>query len=121
VAAKTAGIPVIINTIHGFYFSDDTSKLKRKLFIFAERLAAKCSTLIFSQNREDMDTAIKENICRPEKIKYLGNGINLEKFNPKNFNKNDCIEQAKQFSTQKFMLNFKQEIDFLWQQHQTTI
>ncbi len=83
-AAAAAGIPIIINTVHGFYFSDDTSKLKRKIFILAEKLAAKCSTLIFSQNREDIDTAIKEKICRPEKIKYLGNGIDLEKFNPNN-------------------------------------
>lgn len=45
----------------------------------------------------------------------------LEKFNPRNFKKDDCVNQAKQFSTQKFMLNFKQEIDQLWQQHQTTI
>jgi len=45
----------------------------------------------------------------------------LEKFNSKNFQKLDCLNQAKQFSTEKFMLNFKQEIDQLWQQHQTTI
>ena len=45
----------------------------------------------------------------------------LEKFNPKEFKKSDCIKQAQQFSTQNFMLNFKQEIDQLWQQHQITI
>ncbi|MDD5433081.1 MAG: glycosyltransferase family 4 protein [Candidatus Pacebacteria bacterium] len=86
-AAKFTGMPVIINTIHGFYFSGDTPSLKRKIFIFAERLVAKCSTLIFSQNREDVETAIKENICSSEKIKYLGNGINLEKFNSNNLPK----------------------------------
>lgn len=45
----------------------------------------------------------------------------LEKFNSKDFKKTDCLNQAKQFSTEKFMLNFKQEIDQLWQQHQITI
>lgn len=95
-AAKMARIPVIINTIHGFYFSDDTPRLKRKIFIMAERLAAKCSTLIFSQNREDIETAVKENICQPEKIKYLGNGIDLEKFNPSNLPKDLSLPKGSQ-------------------------
>lgn len=93
-AAKIAGVPMIINTIHGFYFSEETPGLKRKIFIMAERLAAKCSTLIFSQNREDMETAIKEKICKPKKIKYLGNGIDLEKFNPNNLPKELGLPQG---------------------------
>jgi glycosyltransferase involved in cell wall biosynthesis len=94
-AARAAGISIIINTIHGFYFSDKTTLVKRKIFIFAERLAAKCSTLIFSQNKEDIDTAVKEKICDADKIEYLGNGINLERFNPDNFSAGFVAEQKR--------------------------
>jgi glycosyltransferase involved in cell wall biosynthesis len=94
-AAKMAGTPIIINTIHGFYFNQDSNFLKRKFYIFIEKIAAKCSDLIFSQNQEDIQTAIKENICLATKIKYLGNGVDLEKFNPNRFSK-EFIKEKKQ-------------------------
>jgi glycosyltransferase involved in cell wall biosynthesis len=53
--------------------------------------------LIFSQNQEDIQTAIKENICLAAKIKYLGNGINLEKFDINRFSR-------------EFVINKKQEL-----------
>lgn len=84
-AAKMAGVPIIVNTIHGLYFTENSSFLKRNFFIFMEKIAAKCSSLIFSQNREDMETMVKEKIAKPEKIKYLGNGIDMKRFNPERF------------------------------------
>jgi len=59
-----------------------------------EKIAALCSDSIFSQSKEDIETAIKEKICLPSKIKYLGNGIDLQKFNPQRFSK-EFIEQKK--------------------------
>jgi glycosyltransferase involved in cell wall biosynthesis len=85
VAAKLAGVRIIINTVHGLYFTDDTSGLERGCFILAEKIAAKCSNLIFSQNKEDIKTLIKEKIAEPDKIKYLGNGVDVDKFSPAKF------------------------------------
>ena len=45
----------------------------------------------------------------------------IKKFNPKNFSSSDCVTNATKFSTSNFMLNFRQTINSLWQQHQTTI
>jgi len=93
-AAKIAGVPIIINTIHGFYFQKSSSWLKRKFFIFIEKIAAFCSDLIFSVNKEDIKTAIKEKICNPNLIKYLGDGIDLSRFNRKRFSQ-EFIENKK--------------------------
>lgn len=41
----------------------------------------------------------------------------LEFFNPKRFNKLDCINNASQFSKTRFMINFKKSIDRIWYQH----
>ena len=79
-AARMAGVPIVLNTLHGFYFHDHMHPLWRRFYIGMERIAAHCSDVILSQNREDMQTAIEEGICRPEKIKYLGNGIDLNRF-----------------------------------------
>jgi glycosyltransferase involved in cell wall biosynthesis len=79
-AAHMAGIPVIINTVHGFYFHDNTPALWRRFYILIEKLAATCSDLILSQNSEDISTAIDEGICRPDQIEHLGNGIDVVRF-----------------------------------------
>jgi glycosyltransferase involved in cell wall biosynthesis len=79
-AARMAGVPIVVNTIHGFYFHDNMAPFWRRFYITMEKIAARCSDLILSQNREDIETAIRERICRPEKIQYLGNGFDIQRF-----------------------------------------
>ncbi|MCE7979671.1 MAG: glycosyltransferase family 1 protein [Caldilinea sp. CFX5] len=80
VAARLAGVPFVVNTLHGFYFHAGTKPAVRRFYITLEKLAARCSDVILSQNSEDIQTAIAEGICTPEKIKFLGNGIDLRRF-----------------------------------------
>lgn len=80
-AARLAGVPVVINTLHGFYFHDHMPWFWRRFYILIEQIAARCSDAILSQNNEDIQTAIREHICPPGKIKYLGNGIDVRRFN----------------------------------------
>lgn len=79
-AARLSGVPTVVNTLHGFYFHDDTKLLARWFYVWMERIAAKCSDAILSQNKEDMATAVAEGIAGPELIKWLGNGIDLAQF-----------------------------------------
>jgi hypothetical protein len=82
-AAKLARVPVIVNTVHGFYFHENMPRWQRAFYILTEKIAARCSSLILSQNREDMATAIREGICKPEAIQFLGNGIDVRQFDPR--------------------------------------
>lgn len=41
----------------------------------------------------------------------------IKKFNPKNFSKNICRKNTERFSSTNFMLNFKKEVDLIWQNH----
>lgn len=82
IAARAAGVPVVVNTLHGFYFHDRTPRIKRAMWIALERFQALFSDLILSQNPEDIVTAIRERICRAGRIEYLGNGIDLSRFDP---------------------------------------
>ena len=81
-AARLAGIPIVVNTIHGFYFHERMGRLARQFYIFLEKVAARCSDLILSQNAEDLETAVEKGICPRRKIKLLGNGIDLGRFDP---------------------------------------
>jgi glycosyltransferase involved in cell wall biosynthesis len=82
IAARLAGVPVVINTLHGSYLHDAMHPATRRFYVALERLAARCSDLILSQNRADIATALRERICHPAQIKHLGNGIDLARFNP---------------------------------------
>lgn len=80
VAARWAGVPIVVNTLHGFYFHDHMRPVRRRFYIQMEKIAARRSDVILSQNREDIQTALAEGICRPDRIKWLGNGIDLRRF-----------------------------------------
>lgn len=79
-AARMAGVPIVINTLHGFYFHAGMKPALRRFYITTEKIAARCSDAILSQNSEDIETAIAEGICTPDQITYLGNGIDVERF-----------------------------------------
>ena len=88
IAGLMAGIPLIIYTAHGFYFHDEMSWWKRKIFIFLEQLSGLKTDYIFTQSSEDARTAITERIINPEKIMAIGNGVNTGSFVP------DCAKRA---------------------------
>jgi glycosyltransferase involved in cell wall biosynthesis len=79
-AARMAGVPIVVNTLHGFYFHEHMPPALRRFYVAMEKIAARCSDVILSQNGEDIQTAIRGRICPPEKLRYLGNGIDLQRF-----------------------------------------
>lgn len=79
-AARMAGTPIVINTIHGFYFHEHMPVRWRRFYIALETIAALCSDTIFSQNQEDIQTAIREKIAPARKLKYLGNGFDIQAY-----------------------------------------
>jgi glycosyltransferase involved in cell wall biosynthesis len=94
VAARLAGVPIVVNTIHGLYFHERSPWLRRTVFSAVERVAAWCSDRILSQSREDVDTLLTLGICREEVIRHLGNGIDVSRFSPGSVAV-DAIERAR--------------------------
>lgn len=92
-AARLAGVPIVVNTLHGFYFHERTSAWGRRVLIALEKLVARCSDRILSQNREDLETALRERICRHEQIELLGNGIDLQQFDPGRFSRDEVARR----------------------------
>ncbi len=90
-AARLAGVPIVVNTIHGFYFHEHMRPRARRFYIAMEKVAAWCSHLILSQNAEDIQTALQEGICQPDRIQFLGNGIDLTQFDPDAVSAEDAL------------------------------
>lgn len=85
IAAKVAGVPIIIYTNLGFYFHEDSPPIKRRILVFLEKITGRFSTLIFSVNKEDIEIAIREKIALPETLKYFGGWVKLDRFRPEKF------------------------------------
>ncbi|MEG4090569.1 glycosyltransferase family 4 protein [Microcoleus sp. Pol12B4] len=81
IAAKIAGVKRIVYTSHGLPFHDCSSYKEYALYSNVEKFAALLTDLILSQNHEDIATAKKLGLCPPEKIAYLGNGVDIDRFN----------------------------------------
>jgi glycosyltransferase involved in cell wall biosynthesis len=80
-AARAAGVPVVVNTVHGLYALPDDPLPKRALVYGLERLAASCSDAELLQNEEDLP--VLERLGVPtRKLHVLGNGIDLTRFTP---------------------------------------
>ncbi len=82
IAARVARVPVVLYTIHGFHFHDQMKPAQIAFYGFIERIGASLSDLLLSQNQEDIRTAVRMSIAKPDKIRHLGNGIDIRVFHP---------------------------------------
>lgn len=79
-AARMAGVPVIIHTVHGFAFHEGISKGRKLLYLNLERAAARWCDRIISVNNEDRLQALSCGIAGPDKIVTIYNGIDTTPF-----------------------------------------
>jgi glycosyltransferase involved in cell wall biosynthesis len=96
-AARLAGVPIKIYTAHGFYFHDEMPPAKRLFHIMLERMAGRWSDFIFTQSEEDRITAIQKKIARPDRIITIGNGVNLERFDPERISREEKANRRQEF------------------------
>jgi glycosyltransferase involved in cell wall biosynthesis len=80
-AGRAAGVPVVVNTVHGLYALPEDRLAKRAVVYGLERLAAGCSDAELLQNPEDL--AVLRRLGVPHaRLSLLGNGIDLRRFDP---------------------------------------
>lgn len=80
-AAHLARVPVVVNTVHGLYATEDDSWAKRAVVYGLERAAATCSDAELLQNAEDRPVLRRLGVPQ-DRLIALGNGIDLTRFNP---------------------------------------
>ena len=82
IAAKIAGVPIIIHTVHGWSFHDHMSPLRRRLFIALEKLAASFTDAMIVVAEPDINKGLCQGIGRPEQYQVIRSSISLDKFDP---------------------------------------
>lgn len=81
-AAWAARVPTIVHTVHGYHFHERQRIYARKPLIWLERLASSLTDLTLFQSREDLRDSRTHRICSVGKTAYIGNGIDLRRFDP---------------------------------------
>jgi len=82
VLGRLAGVPIVVNTVHGLYAAPDDPIAKRALVYALESFASRFSDAELVQSREDVSTMQRLRIAPRRNITLLGNGVSLSQFRP---------------------------------------
>lgn len=78
-AARLAGVPVIIHSIHGYGFTRFQPSLQRRFLIAAERLAARFTTKFFAVSEANRRMGLDLGLFRAEQCRVVRSGVDLGK------------------------------------------
>lgn len=79
-AAKMAGVPLIVHTVHGWSFHDQMSPRKRQFYVALEKIGHACSHASIVVSPKDIEKGVMVGIGRPEDYTVIRSGIELERF-----------------------------------------
>lgn len=80
IAAKLAGVPVIIHTLHGLSFHEFMPIFQKRLFILLEKLVGRFTDLYISVGENIKWKSINAGIGKANKYITIYSGMNLKKF-----------------------------------------
>jgi glycosyltransferase involved in cell wall biosynthesis len=80
---RAARVPIVVNTVHGLYATEDDGVVKRAAVYALEAMAARCSDAELVQSPEDL--ALMQRLHLTRRAQLLGNGVDLTRFDPARF------------------------------------
>lgn len=83
IIGRMAGVPIVINTVHGLYATPDDPWTRRTGVYAAEAVASRFSDAELIQNPEDFELMRRLRLTR--RARLVGNGVDLERFDPDRF------------------------------------
>lgn len=82
VLGRLARAPVVVHTMHGSTWSLETPFVRRALHALLERTSSLCADMLLAQSRCDYDSFVKMGVVPVHKIRVIGNGVDLSRFDP---------------------------------------
>ena len=82
IAARLVGAPLVVNTQHGLWAQPTDRRRRRWPVYAAERIAAAFGDVELVQNPEDVTTLTDTLRIPAERVRLLGNGVDLGRFDP---------------------------------------
>lgn len=79
-AAKLAGVPVIVHTIHGWSFNNHLTPLIKSGYVFLERITASFTDKLIAVSKSDICKGLSHRIAEKDKYALIRYGIATDKF-----------------------------------------
>ncbi len=79
-AARLAGVPVVVHTIHGFPFHDFMNPLLMRAAMGLERVLARFTDRLITVSRLNLEKAVRLGLGKPEQFVNIYSGIDFDKF-----------------------------------------
>lgn len=79
-AAKFAGVPVIVHTVHGWGHHERQHPLVRFYYIILEKITLPITDKLIAVTSKDIDKGLRDGIGRAENYTVIRSGIELERF-----------------------------------------
>lgn len=83
IAAKLAGVPIIIHTVHGWGIRPDMSRLKLWAYVGLERFCARFTDCLIVVSRFNIDKGMAYNIGRKSQYEVIHSAIDVKRFQKK--------------------------------------
>lgn len=101
IAARAAGVPVIVHTVHGWSFNDGMGSIKRKVYEWIEQFAAKLCDRLIAVTERDIGKGLAAGIGNRHKYITIRSGIAFEKF--KSFNNEKVCNMRAELGNKKII------------------
>jgi glycosyltransferase involved in cell wall biosynthesis len=79
-AAKMAGVPIVIHTPHGHVFYGHFGPLVSRLFLVVERLMASFTDRIIALTEVEKNDYIAFSVCSPRKLATIHSGVQIDQY-----------------------------------------
>jgi glycosyltransferase involved in cell wall biosynthesis len=79
-AAKLAGVPLIVHTVHGWSFHDRMSAKRRAIYVGLEKLGARMGDAMIVVSPKDIEKGLAQGIGKREDYTVIRSGIELDRF-----------------------------------------
>ncbi len=79
-AAKLAGVPIVVHTFHGHVFHSYFSPRKTRIFLAIERFLTKFTTAIITVSPKQRQEILGYGIGRPDQVQAIDLGLELRRF-----------------------------------------
>jgi len=79
-AARAAGVPIIIHSIHGYGFNDYQAAPVKWLYILLERLCSRVTSFFIAVSQSNIDRGLALGLFTGDKVRLIRSGIDIGQF-----------------------------------------
>ncbi|QAA32017.1 glycosyltransferase family 4 protein [Clostridium manihotivorum] len=75
IAARLAGVKIVVYTAHGFVFNEPMSKIKKRLYIIIEKIGSLFGNKLIAVSKKDYNCALDYGFGNKKNIYYIPNAV----------------------------------------------